>query len=364
MDDSLTSFIEEVCGDSHLRVEDDLGDGFVRLRTSEAERRQAKHDIQCSEDVIIEMLRNARDAHARNIFIALSREGMKRRICMIDDGDGIPQNLQAKIFEPRVTSKLDSMQMDKWGVHGRGMALFSIKTNVETAEIAYSEPGKGTSFVIVSDLETLPEKSDQSSMPSFSYDESGELIVRGPHNTNRCIAEFAFESKDSCNVFAGSAADVVATLYLYGELTLSKSERTFCADVNELPVVKRFSTAADPLALKELSEGLGLTISERTARRILDGDIKALDTVEETIIFSQGSEPGESTQRMIDARKKLFKDARGLKIHTDDLQLFSHQIQDAFKELAQNYYLEGKIEPEIRVSSDSINIKIPINKMR
>lgn len=60
--DKLTDFIEDVTGDSHLRVEDDLGDGFVRLRVSEAERRQARHDIRSSEDIVIEMLRNARDA--------------------------------------------------------------------------------------------------------------------------------------------------------------------------------------------------------------------------------------------------------------------------------------------------------------
>ena len=40
-DQSLTEFIDSVCGESHLRVEADLGDGFVRLRSSEAERRQA-----------------------------------------------------------------------------------------------------------------------------------------------------------------------------------------------------------------------------------------------------------------------------------------------------------------------------------
>ena len=137
-DQSLTSFIEEVCGDSHLRVEDDLGDGFVRLRIAEAERRQARHDIRSTEDIVIEMLRNARDAGARSIFVSLSREGSARRICMIDDGAGIPESMQDAIFEPRVTSKLDTVHMDKWGVHGRGMALFSIAENAEIARVAVS----------------------------------------------------------------------------------------------------------------------------------------------------------------------------------------------------------------------------------
>ena len=69
----LSDFIEAVTGDTHLRVEDDLGCGFVRLRSAEAERRQAKHDIRGTEDIVIEMLRNARDAHAKLIFVAISQ---------------------------------------------------------------------------------------------------------------------------------------------------------------------------------------------------------------------------------------------------------------------------------------------------
>ena len=52
-DSNLLGFIEEVSGDQHLRVEEDYGQGFVRLRSAEAERRQAKHDIRCVEDIVI-----------------------------------------------------------------------------------------------------------------------------------------------------------------------------------------------------------------------------------------------------------------------------------------------------------------------
>ena len=81
-DGTLASFIEDVCGESHLRVEADLGGGFVRLRSSEAERRQAAQDIRCTEDIVIEMLRNARDAHASAVFVACTRDGNNRRIVM------------------------------------------------------------------------------------------------------------------------------------------------------------------------------------------------------------------------------------------------------------------------------------------
>ena len=45
-DDSLLDFVSAVSGDTFLKVEETLGDGYVRLKVSEAERRQAKHDIQ------------------------------------------------------------------------------------------------------------------------------------------------------------------------------------------------------------------------------------------------------------------------------------------------------------------------------
>jgi len=128
-DTGLHGFIDEVLGEGHLRVEEELGGGFVRLRTSEAERRQAQQDIRCVEDIVLELLRNARDAGARMICIATNRDGRMRNIVAIDDGEGIPPQMWQKVFEPRVTSKLDTFHADQWGVHGRGMALYSIACN-------------------------------------------------------------------------------------------------------------------------------------------------------------------------------------------------------------------------------------------
>ena len=150
-DDALRDFITQVSGDRYLRVEEDLGSGFVRLNSAEAERRQAKHDIRCVEDIVIEMLRNARDAGANAIFVATSREGDVRQLTVLDNGSGVPDHMRERIFEPRVTSKLETMVMDTWGVHGRGMALYSVRENVEDARVLSSAPGKGTAIKIVAD---------------------------------------------------------------------------------------------------------------------------------------------------------------------------------------------------------------------
>ena len=172
-DEALEAFIENVCGDSHLRVEADLGDGFVRLRSAEAERRQAAHDIRSTEDIVIEMLRNARDAHAKSIFLAVSREGQRRRLVMIDDGDGVPAAMHERIFEPRVTSKLDSMHMDKWGIHGRGMALYSIAVNAETARVVASDAGKGAALFVETIQSFHPYNEDSLSLILEEYSKSG-----------------------------------------------------------------------------------------------------------------------------------------------------------------------------------------------
>jgi len=153
--DPLIDFVNAVSGDGYLKVEESLGDGYVRLRVPEAERRQAKHDIQSFEDVVIELLRNARDAHAQRIFVATTRDGATRSLTMLDDGIGIPVALQDTIFEPRVTSKLETMVMDRWGVHGRGMALFSVRENVREARVVASAPHKGAAVTVLADTGEL-----------------------------------------------------------------------------------------------------------------------------------------------------------------------------------------------------------------
>ena len=347
-DGNLASFIEDVCGEGHLRVETDLGGGFVRLRSSEAERRQAAQDIRSSEDIIIEMLRNARDAHASNIFVACTREGSTRRIVMIDDGDGVPKHLQQTVFEPRVTSKLDSMHMDKWGVHGRGMALYSIAVNAESATILASDSGLGSAFVIQTDLNKLPEKTDQSSFPTFELNEAGTVAVRGPKNILRTACEFAIESRAAVNVFIGSSTDIAATLYAFGLGKLSAEDRLSGENDPRLPICKRLSACSSLSAFHQTAESLGLLMSERSARRILDG-LQTSDALEREGADSQGKSATATSRH-----------AKGLKLADDDAARFARQISQAYAELADAYYLDANIEPHIRVSKDAIRITIPV----
>ncbi|MGZ5551966.1 MAG: ATP-binding protein, partial [Nitrososphaeraceae archaeon] len=116
-------------------------------------------DIHTVEDIIIELLRNSRDAGSKNIFIGTKKIGENKRVIYcIDDGDGIPPKFHNLIFQARVTSKLDDGIKDSYGFHGRGMALFSIKLTADEVRITFSDHLKGTSIYIDVNLEIIPEK--------------------------------------------------------------------------------------------------------------------------------------------------------------------------------------------------------------
>lgn len=360
----LKDFVEQVTGDSHLRVEDDLGDGFVRLRIAEAERRQAKHDIRGTEDIVIEMLRNARDAHARNIFVAVSREANIRTITMIDDGDGIPEHMFKTIFDARVTSKLDSMHIDTWGVHGRGMALYAVSVNALSARVAASKDhGGGTSIVVKTDTNDLPEKADQSTIPVFALNEQGTVIVRGPRNIIRTIAEFAYIDREMCTVYTGSQTEIAATLWQFGCQMVPESTRAFCKDPRELPVCKRLALAATPEEFADIAADLGLDLSERSARRIMDGQIPSAAPLAESIVVI-GKDEAPAAEKPHERKANLQADARGLKIAQADSDEFADAVAKSYRQLAEGYYLDPSVRPEVRVRKDRIDITIPVRRIR
>lgn len=360
MDDrSLAGFVASVNGEGHLRVEFDFGDGFVRLRTSEAERRQAAQDIRNTESIVLELLRNARDAHAAQVFVAMSRESDKRVLTVIDNGDGIPAAMHEHVFEPRVTSKLDTNHMDAWGMHGRGMALYSISVNAEKAYVADSAPSLGCSMRVETDVRKLPERTDQSSFPTFELSDSGSVNVRGPRNILRTTCEFAIESRDACSVYIGSPVDVAATLYSFGRATLSAVDRAFCKDASQLPLVKRLATTADPNSFAELAAGMGLDVSPRSARRIMDGEIDAMFPILDRITIAGQAGGGPSKAR----KTAPASDARSFKLGKQDAALLAGSAKESFADIAERYYLESDVEPMVRGAKDRIVITIPVVKL-
>ena len=353
----LQDFIESLSGDSHLRVEHDFGDGFVRLKTSEAERRQAAQDIRNSENIVLELLRNSRDAHASNIFIAMSRDGSKRLLTVIDDGDGIPTAMHDHVFEPRVTSKLDTNHMDAWGMHGRGMALYSVKVNSEVARVASSETGLGSSIFIQTDTTKLSERKDQSTFPMFDMGENGTVNVRGPRNILRTACEFAIDSRDMCAVYVGSPTEIASSLYYSGLASMSVIDRAFCRDISQLPVTKRLAATADPAQFCEVASSIGLDVSQRSARRVLDGSIPEARPILERITFTTSTNSGSRQKR---GSRKAYGTA--LKLTRDESRKLSEDAKSAFADIAQRYYLEEDVTPSVRAMRDRITITIPVER--
>ncbi|MBE6469557.1 MAG: ATP-binding protein [Coriobacteriaceae bacterium] len=346
----LISFIASMAGEGNLRVEENLGEGFVRLRVSEAERRQAKHDIQHVEDIVIEMLRNARDAGATAVYIATSKEEGVRTLLFLDNGSGVPDDMRERIFDARVTSKLETMRMDRWGVHGRGMALFSIRQNARTAEVVASGSDRGSSFRVLVDTETLHERADQSSWPVAERGEDGVYACsRGPHNIIRAACDFALEELRGCDVYLGTPTEVAATLYAHAAGRLDASRLLFMDDAADLPVVDRLGTAADAADLIRLAASVGIEISERTAHRIIAGQIQPLRSVSARLLRERG-------HRTAPAAVDLERDRRGLKIAKDDLEAFSRTLERDFTDLASRYYLNLSGTPRIRVSRERITV--------
>lgn len=359
-DSALTTFVETVCGESHLRVEEDFGGGFVRLRSSEAERRQAAQDIRSSEDIVIELLRNSRDAGARHVFIALQRDESMRTIVVIDDGCGIPQDMREHVFEPRVTSKLDTARMDKWGMHGRGMALYSVSVNAEQACVARSGVGRGTSLLVRTDLSKLGEKTDQSTFPHFEV-KDGVHAMRGPKNILRTIAEFSLEHRKECLAYVGSPTEIAATIYAFGMATTTPSVRAFGSPEQADLIVRELAFCADPDTFASCAEGIGLQISSRSARRIIDGEIASLPSVLERI---QDECAPQLSSAKSSRKTRVQGDVRGLKIDARDADELKDSVRAAFADLAPRYYLIPDVEVGMRVTSDAIHLSIPLEKLR
>lgn len=353
----LISFIASMTGEDNLRVEENLGEGYVRLRVSEAERRQAKHDIQHIEDIVIEMLRNARDAGADRIYLATSKEEGVRTLLFFDNGSGVPDDMQERIFDARVTSKLESMKMDRWGVHGRGMALFSIKQNTDEARVVSSGLNLGSAFKVRVAIDRLSERTDQSTWPQAVKDDEGRYVcARGPHNIIREACEFALEELRACDVYLGSPSEIAATLYAHASSKLDASQMLFIDDENDLPVVDRLGLASDAEDFIRICSGLGIELSERSAHRILAHQIKPVRSVAGRLLRERDSSSHQPQK--ID----LSKDRRGLKIAREDLDRFSRAVEKDFSDLAARYYLDLNGDPKVRVTRDRITVTFDLGK--
>jgi hypothetical protein len=220
--------------------------------------------------------------------------------------------------------------------------------------VAASAPGLGSSFRLEIDSTTLGERSDQSSFPSLKRDEQGHLIVsRGPKNILRTALEFALAHPTRPLIFLGSPAEIAATLLDQAMRVLSSDVLLFVDDPASLPVTQRLAAASDAADFMAIAADLGLDISERTAHRILSGQIAALPDLLSRARHWRSSEKH---------RADIYRDSRGLKLAPEDLESFSREMEKAFELLSQRYYISLTDLPRVQVKGDLITVRFHIEK--
>ena len=236
----------------------DLGAGFARLTGVEGARRGPSR-IAHVEDALAELLRNARDAGARNVLVAstLTRRRF-RTLTVIDDGHGIPESHADLVFDPGVTTRHLDPVVDPAGepsgepserpaargatAHGAGLSLYHIRQAAVAAEVL--SPSRPTAIRATFDTEILPERALQSeTRPSKT-------------NLRSVVQHFAdrLPPERGTHAYYGPPARTLATL-LHRHIILTNGR---AGDV-----------AAD-------ADRLGLGLSLRTVQRVLRGEIAPL----------------------------------------------------------------------------------------
>lgn len=234
----------------------DLGEGFARLTGLEGARRGPSR-VQAVEDALRELLRNARDAGARRIYVASTLKRRRyRALTVLDDGEGIPEPYRDLVFEPGVTTRHLSPVHDRGDAllgapHGAGLALYHIRNAALDARVLST--ASPTAISATFDTDHLPERALQSgSRPSRT-------------NLLATVETFA-RANENLALYHGPPARILATL-LYHHIiqTRDEGERT---------------RAASSAEIRERAQELGLGVSVRTVQRIRRGGIPRLERVE------------------------------------------------------------------------------------
>ncbi|KXB53237.1 hypothetical protein HMPREF3190_00577 [Umbribacter vaginalis] len=391
-------------------IEEDLGQGYVRLSIGEAHARQAQQDIRSVEDIARELLRNAYDADAHNIFIALSSSNNMRSLLVLDDGHGIPQQLWSRIFEPRVTSKQASFHPDLWGMHGRGMALYSIAQQSNSARVVTSKLQAGSVIAVQCSLSTISEKADQSSFPTLEY-RNDSLHVRGARNIYRCCLEFALYAQPRCHIFVGTPTEMLTTIYhVYAHACSHTSATTQsptpCEENQQACVssalIASLAQAKSVSSLHTKAQALGFDVSLRTARRVFDNTLTPqsdilqralalMDTSHEqtqnhSLYHASSADTHSDTTRINQQHHQTLFDAgskttassvpehsgtfgsvrsnaalgRVVTFDKADLLDFQAQIASSFAQLAPRYYLYEQPPIHVQCAKNELRISIPL----
>ena len=283
----------------------DLGGGFARLAGAEGLRRSPRR-LRSVEDALLELLRNSRDAGARNIYVASTLRARRyRQLVVIDDGRGIPETHKHLVFEPGVTTRhLDPLPdtAPDDAPHGAGLSLYHIKNTALSAEVlSASSP---TAIKTVFDTQALPERSLQSNTrPSKS-------------NLSATIAHFAAQPlSNGLRLHHASPARILTLLFK--NRIIQKSEGGSVGEAGRL---------------RELASGLGLEVSLRTAQRVVAGSVSPASPATGPEILGVGRD----SRTQMRAARRVEAGAPILPVRGEDLD----EIREVLRRVARSSYLD------------------------
>jgi hypothetical protein len=211
------------------------------------------------ESAAAELVRNARDAGARNVYVASTlRRRRYRTLTVLDDGRGIPEPYREAVFEPGVTTRHLQPTTDSLGHHGAGLSLYHIRQTALRAELlSASDP---TALRVTFDTRRLPERTLQAgSRPSSS-------------NLRATLAALAEGS--SLHIYLGSPSAILARLIQNRIIQVNRGEEN-----NNYKKRNRSSARSSAGGVADRARALGLEVSLRTVQRVLRGEVAAAGEV-------------------------------------------------------------------------------------
>lgn len=275
----------------------DLGAGFARLLGPEGARRSPSR-ISSVEDALLELLRNSRDAGARNIYVASTlRNRRYRTLTVLDDGCGIPESHRDLIFEPGVTTRHlnPTLQSERPAPHGAGLSLYHLKNAAVHAEVASTS--KPTSITATFDTRQIPERSLQSGS-------------RNSHTNLSATLRKFLENTTNVHLYHSSPTRILATLIKNRIIQTRTNEEVW-----------------------KSGKAVGLEVSLRTVQRITRGE---LDSVEAVTSFRRGA-----------GRRSRSSGKGGISVSLGREETI--EIEDILRRIVRSRYLEmGGLRVESR----------------
>jgi hypothetical protein len=158
---------------------------------------------------------------------------------------------------------------------------------------------------------------------------------------------YAYRPEKITPIKVYSNCDTVA-LYADGKKIGEKSgSKVFCFRVRLDQDTKVEAVAGDARELLEQALALGLDMSERTAHRIISGQIKPLRSIASQLTASEPRPHGE-----VD----LSRTHKGMKMTKADKDSFALEMEKAFSYVSKRYYVRLSSDPKVRVSSNKITV--------